>query len=83
VDDQPGIDLARRDGVEDAVVAQLDDIAESRGSQAQQQVRRRIEAGNGDPASGCRGQRGRLARDDERSDAVTQRCAGAPPGRRR
>ena len=46
VDDQPGVDLAARDRVEDAVVAQLDDLAERGRREREQQEGRRVEAGN-------------------------------------
>ena len=77
VDDQAGVDLAARDRVEDAVVAQLDDLAERGRGLREQQERGGVEAGNGDAAGRSVCERRGLAGDDERPHPVAERRACA------
>jgi hypothetical protein len=84
VDDQAGVDLARRDRRHDAVVADLDLLDALGCEQAQQQLGRGGPAGHGDPApaQALRRAGGTVGPgDDQRAHAAAQRAAGAqhPP----
>ena len=72
---RPGVDLAA-DGAEDLVVAQLDDVAERRRGQPQQQEGGRVAARDREAARHRIGQ-GRLARDYQRPAAAPERGAAA------
>ena len=77
VDDQARVDLARDDGLQDPVVAELDDVAERRRRQPEEQERRRLAARHGDAPGRRVLERAGLARDHERADAATERGAAA------
>ena len=73
----PASTSPRRDRVENAVVAQLDDLSERGRGEPEQQEGRRVEPRHRDAARDGIGQRRGLARDDQRPDAVPERGAGA------
>ena len=77
VDDEARVHLAALDGAENAVVAQLDDLAQAGRRELQQPKRRRLSARDGHKAADGLCQRTQLARHHEWSDAMAQRGTAA------
>ena len=77
MDDQAGVGSACGDRVENPVVAKLDDIAERRRREPEEQERRGLPARNCDAPRRSLLQRARLARDHERADTAAERSPAA------